>query len=56
MNSKNIIGITLVTLAAVVAGCIVSSVGESAARYVGKAVWYVPYILLVGSVRFFAAR
>ena len=56
MNSKNIIGIALVTLAAIVAGCIVSSVGASATHYVGKAVWYVPYVLLLGSVRFFAAR
>ena len=55
MNSRNIIGIALVAVAASLIWGITSSVGESAVRLCGKAVWYLPYVALVGSVRFFRA-
>ena len=55
MNSKNIIGIAFVVAAAVLAVAIGSSAGEAATRLFGKAVWYAPYALAIGSVRFFRA-
>ena len=55
MNNKNIIGIALVAIAAGMVCLITSSAGESAAYLFGKAVWTLPYISLVGAVRFFKA-
>ena len=53
MNNKNIIGILLVVLAALSAFLIVEPVGAELVRCVGKAAWYMPYVLLLGSVRCF---
>lgn len=51
MNSKNIIGIALVATTVALTLALSSSAGESAVRLVGKAVWYLPYVSLVGAVR-----
>ena len=55
MNSKNIKGIALVGVAVALVCVISSSVGDSAAYLLGKAVWALPYVSLVGAVRFFRA-
>ena len=56
MNSnRNMIGIALIGLAATMVYLLITSAGEPAARLFGKAVWYLPYAALVGSVRFFRA-
>lgn len=54
-NSKNIIGIALIGLAAATACLLATSAGEPAVRLFGKAAWYLPYVALVGSVRLFRA-
>ena len=56
MNSnKSMIGIALIGLAATMVYLLVTSAGAEAARLFGKAVWYLPYAALVGSIRFFRA-
>ena len=55
MNSKVIIGSMLVVLAALSAFLIVEPVGAEFVRCVGKAAWYMPYVLLLGSIRCFRA-
>ena len=50
MNKKNIIGIALIASTAVFVGLACSEVGDCVARFVGKAVWYLPYATLVGGV------
>ena len=51
MNSKNIIGIALVAVTAVLACVLASTAGEPTVRLIGKAAWYLPYVSLVGAVR-----
>ena len=55
MNNKDIIGILLIVLAALAAFVIVEPVGAELVRCVGKAAWYMPYALLLGSIRCFRA-
>ena len=55
MNSKVIIGVLLVVLAALSAFLIVEPIGAELVRCVGKAAWYMPYVLLLGSIRCFKA-
>ena len=56
MNSnKSMIGIALIGLAATMVYLLVTGIGAEAARLFGKAVWYLPYAALVGSIRFFRA-
>ena len=55
MNSKVIIGILLIVLAALATFFIVEPVGAELVRCVGKAAWYMPYALLLGSIRCFKA-
>ena len=55
MNNKTIIGILFVVLAALSAFLIVEPVGAELVRCVGKAAWYMPYVLLLGSIRCFKA-
>ena len=56
MNNKNIIvGILLIVLAVLSAFLIVEPVGAELVRCVGKAAWYRPYALLIGSIRCFRA-
>lgn len=50
-SSKNIMGLGLIAVTAILACVLASSAGESAVRLVGKAVWYLPYVSLVGAVR-----
>ena len=50
MNKKNIIGIALIASTAAFACLACSSAGDYVARFVGKAVWYLPYASLVGGV------
>ena len=52
MNKNTVIGIALVAVSAILIGVISTSAGDSAARLVGKAVWYFPYASLIGGVRF----
>lgn len=55
MNRKNIIiGLALVAVAAVLSALAATEAGDLAARFVGKAVWYVPYAALIGALRCFA--
>ena len=51
MNRKNIIGITLLAIAATLVWVLASAAGDEAARLLGKAVWYLPYATLVGGIR-----
>ena len=53
MNNKNIIGILLIVLAALSAFLIVEPVGAKLVHCVDKAAWYMPYTLLLGSIRCF---
>ena len=56
MNSKkNMIGIAFIALAATMVYLLTTPVGAEATRLFGKAVWYLPYASLVGSIRFFRA-
>ena len=55
MNNRGIIGIGFIVLAALSAFVIVEPIGAEVVRCLGKAAWYVPYALLVGSVRCFRA-
>ena len=56
MNNRDIIGISLVGITAVTAFLITEPVGDAAVQLLGKAVWYLPYVLLLGAVRCFKAR
>ena len=51
MNSKNIVGLALIVIAASLACVLASSAGEPTVRLIGKAAWYLPYVSLVGAVR-----
>jgi len=51
MDKNKIIGIGLVIAAAALACAIASSDGGAAGGLIGKAVWYLPYVALVGGVR-----
>ena len=53
MNRNNIIGIALVAVAAGLIALMTTEVGDLAARCVGKAAWYLPYVAVVGAVRAF---
>ena len=53
MNRENIIGIMLIAVAAALVALLNSDVGAMAAKCVGKAVWYLPYVAVVGAVRSF---
>lgn len=55
MNKNTLIGLALVVLSVALIGVISTSAGDTAARLVGKAVWYLPYASLIGGVRFLAA-
>ena len=55
MNNKDIIGSLLIVLAVLAAFFIVEPVGAELVRCVGKAAWYMPYVLLLGSIRCFTA-
>ena len=55
MNIKNIIGILLIALAVLATFFIVEPIGAKFVRCVGKAAWYMPYVLLLGSIRCFRA-
>ena len=56
MNNKDIIGILLVALAALSAFLIVKPIGAEFVRCVGKAAWYMPYALLLGSIHCFRVK
>ena len=52
VNTRQVVcGIALIALAAASACLMATSAGEVAARLVGKAVWYLPYVSLVLAVR-----
>jgi len=51
MNKNKVIGLALVASAAVLACVIASSNGGVAEGLVGKAVWYLPYAVMVGGVQ-----
>ena len=53
MNKKDIIGIGFIALAALTAYYLVNPAGTEVVRCLGKASWYVPYVLLIGSIRCF---
>lgn len=56
MNSnRSMIGIALIGLAATMIYLLVTGIGAEATRLFGKAVWYLPYAALIGSIRFFRA-
>ena len=55
MNRKNITGIALAGVAIGLVAVFASGGGELAVRLVGKAVWYLPYVAVVGAVRAFRA-
>ena len=55
MNNKYIIGIALIAVMAVTAFLITEPAGAASVRLLGKAVWYLPYVLLLGAVRCFKA-
>ena len=56
MNSnKSMIGIALIGLAATMVYLLFTGIGSEAVRLFGKAAWYLPYVSLVGAVRFFCA-
>ena len=51
MNKNKMIGLGLVASALVLIGLCASSQGDVLAGYVGKAMWYLPYAVLVSGVR-----
>lgn len=54
INRNVVIGLALMAFALAGIALVAGSFGDYAARFVGKAVWYVPYAAMVGSVRFLA--
>ena len=50
MNKNVMMGMTLVALAAILAVGVVALRGSALELLVGKAIWYVPYVALVGGV------
>ena len=52
MNKNKLIGLAFVAVSVALVGVISTSVGDAAARFVGKAVWYLPYAALIGGIRF----
>lgn len=57
MNSnKSMIGLALIGLAAAMVYLLIIGIGVEAERLFGKVVWYLPYVSLVGAVRFFCAE
>ena len=56
MNSnKSMIGVALIGLAATMVYLLFTGIGSEAVRLFGKAAWYLPYAIFVGSIRFFRA-
>lgn len=53
--NKKMIGILLAAATVLTTVCLTGSLGEELAQTVGKAIWYVPYALLIASIRFFKA-
>lgn len=51
MKKNAILGLMLVLAAGVLTGVFAASKGGAAEGLVGKAVWYLPYAVLVGGVR-----
>jgi len=51
MNRNAVIGLMLVVTAVILACLVASSGGGVAEGLVGKGVWYLPYVALVGGVR-----
>ena len=51
MNKNAIIGLMLVVSAGGLAGVCAASSGGVAESLFGKAIWYLPYLALVGGVR-----
>ena len=49
--NKMIIGVLLATATVLTAVFIAGPLGEELVRTVGKAVWYVPYALLISAIR-----
>lgn len=54
MNKNKMIGLALVALALVLVGLCASAQGGYVAGYIGKAMWYLPYAVLVVGVRHLA--
>ena len=54
-SNRSMIGIALIGLAATMIYLLVTGIGAEATRLFGKAVWYLPYAALIGSIRFFRA-
>lgn len=50
-NRTNLMGLAFIALAAASVALLMTSVGDIAVRCVGKAVWYLPYVAVVGAVR-----
>lgn len=50
-NRTNLMGLAFIALAAVSVALLMTSVGDLAAQCVGKAVWYLPYVAVVGAIR-----
>ena len=47
----NLMGLAFIALAASSVALLMTGVGDMAARCVGKAVWYLPYVAVVGAIR-----
>ena len=50
-NRTNLMGLAFIALAAASVALLMTGVGDLAAQCVGKAVWYLPYVAVVGAVR-----
>ena len=55
MIKMNMVGMVLVAVSATLVALLAMGVGETAAFFVGKAVWYLPYVGAVGAVWAFRA-
>lgn len=51
MNKNAVIGLALVIAAGTLACVLASTEGGLVKSLVGKAVWYAPYVVLVGGIR-----
>lgn len=56
MNKNAIIGLMLVIAAGTLACVLASSGGSVAEGLVGKAVWYAPYVALIGGIKVMRAK
>lgn len=52
MNKKNLMGVALVAVAVLAVGLNLTVAGDVAAKFLGKAVWYLPYMAAVGAARY----